>query len=177
MKEISLLLNVVVLVFEVLYYTLFMKFARKEGKFWRYLLLFSAITIFFCFVGTKQFYSYLLLIIMMLLGMKFLVKTKTSLYDMFIIVIMLFLNVLIQLPIFILCFNILKVGHFMTTMIFEVAKVLLLLLLNKKMNKYYIKGKRLWDNNNFYIRYIFSCSMFIYVIVTVILKVIMPFVR
>lgn len=177
MKEINLLLNVVVLVFEVLYYSLFMKFARKEGKFWRYLLLFSAITIFFYFVGTKQFYSYLLLIIMMLLGMRYLIKTKTSLYDMLIIVIMLFLNVVIQLPIFIICFNILKIGHFETTMVFEIAKILMLLLLNKKMNKCYIKGKKLWDNNNFYIRYIFSCSMFVYVIVTVILKVIMPFIR
>ena len=176
MKEISLLLNVVVLVFEILYYTLFMKFARKEGKFWRYLLLFTIASILILITG-NTFFAYLIFILFTYISLKIIVKTKVSLYDMLIIVVMLFLNIVIQLPIFILCFNILKVGHFMTTMIFEVAKILLLLLLNKRMNRYYIKFKRLWDNNNFYIRYIFSCSMFIYVIVTVILKVIMPFVR
>lgn len=176
MKEISLLLNVVVLVFEVLYYAMFMKFARKEGKFWRYLLLFTIASILI-FFSKNTLFSYLIFILFSYVSLKFIVKTKVSLYDMLIIVIMLFLNVVIQLPIFIICFNILKVGHFMTTMIFEVAKILMLLLLNKKMNKHYIKGKKLWDNNNFYIRYIFSCSMFVYVIVTVILKVIMPFIR
>lgn len=176
MKEISLLLNVVVLVFEVLYYALFMKFARKEGKFWRYLLLFiiASILIFF---SKNTLFSYLIFILFSYVSLKFIVKTKVSLYDMLIIVIMLFLNVVIQLPIFIICFNIFRIGHFETTMVFEIAKVLMLLLLNKKMNKHYIKGKKLWDNNNFYIRYIFSCSMFVYVIVTVILKVIMPFIR
>lgn len=176
MKEISLLLNVVVLVFEILYYTLFMKFARKDGKFWRYLLLFIIASILILIAG-NTFFAYLIFILFTYISLKAIVKTKVSLYDMLIIVAMLFLNIAIQLPIFIVCFNILKVGHFITTMIFEVAKVLLLLLLNKRMNGYYIKGKKLWDNNNFYIRYIFSCSMFIYVIVTVILKVIMPFVR
>lgn len=172
----EILLNVVVLALEVLYYALFMKFARKEGKFWRYLLLFVIASILILITG-NTFFAYLIFILFTYTSLKVIVKTKVSLYDMLIIVVMLFLNIAIQLPIFIICFNILKVGHFMTTMIFEVTKVLLLLLLNKKMNRYYIKGKRLWDNNNFYIRYIFSCSMFIYVIVTVILKVIMPFVR
>lgn len=30
-----MILNIIVLIFEVLYYSMFMYYARKEGKFWR----------------------------------------------------------------------------------------------------------------------------------------------
>lgn len=164
MKEISLLLNVVVLVFEILYYTLFMKFARKEGKFWRYLLLFSAITIFFYFVGTKHIFSYLSLILMMLYGLKFIVKIKISLYDMLVITIMCISKSIIEIPLFYL-FSIMFNG-IVSTFLFQISKIGIILILRNKMNVAYNYLKTKWNNNNFYIRYIFSIALFSYVIIS-----------
>lgn len=162
----EILLNVVVLVFEVLYYALFMKFARKEGKFWRYLLLFSAITVFFYFVGTSQMYSYLFLILMILYGIKYIVKVKVSLFDMFMIIVMLVSKLFLEFILCMLIYLIIK-NTFVALMIANVFKIILLFVTNYKLNNLYNKLKSLWDNNNFYIRYIFSCSMFIYVIFSV----------
>ena len=164
-----LMMNIIVLILEVLYYALFMKFARKEGKFSRYVLLFTIITIILYVIGTNHVYSHFLLILMIVYGMKYVVKTKISLYDMLIAIIMLMISTLIQLPIYVIFFNVLGASHFLTTLIFEVIKILFILILNTNMNIYYRKMKKLWDNNNFYIRYIFSCSVFIYVIFTIIL--------
>ena len=73
MKEINLLLNVVVLIFEILYYALFMKFARKEGKFWRYLLLFSLMTFCLLFMKTTKIYTILVISLFILYGLKYIV--------------------------------------------------------------------------------------------------------
>lgn len=167
----SLLMNIIVLIFEVLYYALFMKFARKEGKFSRYILLFTLITVLFTFLGTNNVYSYFLLILTIIYGLKYIVGLKISLYDMLIIIIMLVINAIIQLPIYIIFFNVLKVSHFITTMIFEILKIIFVVCLKNNMNIYYNKMKKIWNNNNFYIRYIFSCSVFIYVIFTIILLI------
>lgn len=166
-----LMMNIIVLIFEVLYYALFMKFARKEGNFSRYILLFTLITILFTFLGTNQIYSYLLLILTIIYGLKYVIKVKISLYDMLVIIIMLFLKVIIEFPFIIVLYQLLKINQFIVTIIFDVVKIILLFKLSNKMNLYYIKMKKLWDNNNFYIRYIFSCSMFVYVIITIILLI------
>lgn len=173
----NLILNIIVLIFEVLYYSLFMKFARKEGKFWKYILLFLLISILFFFVGTNQVYSYLILIIMMLFGLKYVVKTETSLYDMFLIVIMIFIKFVIEFATYLLLFKLLSINHFITTLVFEILKISFAISLRKYLLKANILLKNLWDNNNFYIRYIFSIAMFIYVIITIILKLIVPFVK
>lgn len=164
----EILLNVVVLVFEVLYYALFMKFARKEGKFWRYLLLFSAIMIFFYFVGTSQMYSYLFLILMILYGIKYIVKVNTSLYDMFLISIMLLLKLIIEFGVMILFYSILGFNHFITTLLFGFLKLIFIILFRKKIYLLNKKLNKLWDNNNFYIRYLSSIVFYIYVIVSII---------
>ena len=81
-------LNIIVLIFEVLYYSLFMKYSRPEGKYYRYLILFTLITIIGLVIGTSNLISYLLLILMILYGIKYIVKIKISLYDMLVILIM-----------------------------------------------------------------------------------------
>ena len=75
-------LNIIVLVLEILYYSIFMYYAKGEGKFWRYLLLFSSITFIGCIIGTNYLFSYLILVLMMLYGIKYIVKAKTSLYEL-----------------------------------------------------------------------------------------------
>ena len=163
-----MVLHIIVLIFEVLYYSMFMKFARKEGKFWRYLLLFSLITIFFTFVGTTQLISYLILVLMILYGMKYIVKIKTSLFDILLIIIMLAIKIVIELLSMFIFYKFLCLNQVITTFIFEIIKILTILLSKNYLNLYYNKLKTTWDKNNFYIRYFFSIFAIIYVIISAI---------
>lgn len=158
-----LILNVIVLIFEVLYYSLFMYYSKNEGKLSRYILLFSLITIFFCFVSTSSLYSYLLLILLMLYGLKYVVKLKTSLYDMLVIFGMLLLKLIIETPIYIIL-RIFTENNFILTLPSSIIKIMLLYIFRKNLKNMYVKFKKLWDNNNFYIRYIFTTLMFLFVI-------------
>lgn len=168
MNEMNLLLNVAVLVFEVLYYALFMKFARKEGKFWRYLLLFILATILIMFLGTNTLISYLIFVLFVLYGLKYIIRTKVSLYEMCLITIMLLSKLIIEIIIMVVFYNLFKFNHFATTLIFSSMKVLLVFLFKKELNLLNNRLKKLWNNNNFYIRYLFSIVFYIYVIVSII---------
>ena len=160
-----MLTNIIVLIFEVLYYSLFMKLTRGNGKYYRYLIAFSIITIIGLFINTRTLESYFLLVILMLLALKYIVDKKTSLYDMLIIIIMLFANVIVELPIYLICYKLLKLNHFVTTLIFQIVKILLVILLKNILYSMYVKLHKLWNNNNFYIRYIFSVLVYTYVII------------
>lgn len=157
-----LILNFIVLLFEILFYSMFMYYSKREGKFNRYLLLFSLITIFFTFVGTTQLISYVVLIFMMLYGIKHIVKVKTTLYDMFILSLMLIFKIVIEFIVVLLFYNLF--GMYLTIFLFEIIKVLILIILKNKLNVFYKKMCIIWYKNNFYIRYIFSCLIVIYII-------------
>ena len=164
-----MVLHIIVLLFEVLYYSMFMKFARKEGKFWKYLLLFSLITLIGIFTLTNQnLISYLTLVLLMLYGIKYIVRIKISLYDMLLIVIMLLLKLIIEFIIMLIFYELLNINQFISTMIFDFIKISFLLFFKDKIYSISQKFKRLWDNNNFYIRYIFTIGIYVYVIVSII---------
>lgn len=160
----DILMNIIVLIFEVLYYSMFMKFARKEGKFWKYLLLFSLITIVLIFTGTGNLYVYLIFVLLTLYGLKYIVKTKTSLYDMFIIYIMLFVKLIIELAVSYFVYFLIINNTLIVTSVFAVIKIIVLLIMKNKMNLIYNRLKLKWDKNNFYIRYIFVVMNFLYII-------------
>ena len=164
----EILLNVAVLVFEILYYALFMKFARKEGKFWRYLLLFVLATILIMFLGTNTLISYLIFVLFVLYGLKYIIRTKVSLYEMCLITIMLLSKLIIEIIIMVVFYNLFKFNHLTTTLIFSSMKVLLVFLFKKELNLLNNRLKKLWNNNNFYMRYLFSIVFYIYVIVSII---------
>lgn len=161
-----ILLNILVLVFEILYYSMFLYYAKNKGKFKRYLLLFTLITILFCFISTSNLISYLLLILTMLYGIKYIVRIKITLYDMLIILLMLLFKLLIEYIIVFLIYF--KFGMLISTILMILSKIMIVFLLKNKLNIFYTKLKIKWDNNNFYIRYIFSCLTYIYVIITII---------
>ena len=165
MKEISLLLNVVVLVFEVLYYALFMKFARKEGKFWRYLLLFSLMTFCLFFMKTTKIYTILVISLFILYGLKYIVKLKVSLYDMLVTSVMLLLKLFLEMTFSLLFYAFIK-NIIIDSTITGIIKIFIILLMKNSINKVYQKFERLWKNNNFYIRYIFTIIVFSYIICT-----------
>ena len=163
-----MIMNIIVLIFEILYYSMFMKFTRNEGKFWKYLLLFSLITIIFCFINVSNLFSYLMLILMMLYGLKYIVKIKVTLYDMLLIVAMLLLKLIIEFVVMIIFYNLLNFNQFLTTIIFDLVKILFLFIFKNKIYKIAVKLKELWNKNNFYVRYFFTIGVYIYVIISII---------
>jgi hypothetical protein len=145
-----------------------MKFARNEGKLWRYLLLFSIITFIFSFVGTQQIYSYLLLILTILYGIKYVVRIKISLCDILTIVSMIMLKIVIELSSMFIFYGIFGFNQFITTIIFEIGKILFITITKENIFNYNKKIKIMWDKNNFYIRYFFSIFAITYVIISTI---------
>lgn len=80
-----------------------MKFARKDGKLWGYLLLFTIMTAILLIIGTNNLYSYLIFILFSLYGLKCITKIKTSLYDMMTLTIMLLIKLVIEFIFMIKC--------------------------------------------------------------------------
>ena len=161
-------LNAIVLIFEILYYSLFMKFARKDGKLWRYLLLFTIMAAILLIIGTNNLYSYLIFILFSLYGLKCIIKIKISLYDMMTLTIMLLIKLVIEFIFMIISYKILKFSPFISTLIFSSIKVILIIIFRNKINFYNYKLKNLWNNNNFYVRYFFTTGIYLYVILSII---------
>ena len=160
----AFILYIIVLFFEVLYYSLFMKFTRKEGKFWKYLLTFVLETMIIFIFNSSSVITYFMFVITTLFFLKYLVRIKTSLYDMLFIFLMLFVKIIIETPVFILFNNLLDI--YTIGIIYSILKTIILLLLKSKWNIIYNILKVKWDNNNFYIRYIFTIIMFLYIIIS-----------
>lgn len=159
----ALFLRILVIIFEILYYSLFMKFARKEGKYSIYLLLFTIIQVFFFFVTTNIFYSYLLLILMILYGLKFIVKIKITLYDIFFIFVMMLVKLFLEL-IFAFTITLIIKDINLCKVFLGLLKISFVLIINNKLYILYNKLYKNWVENKFYIRYSFTTLMFIYVI-------------
>lgn len=160
-----MLLNIIVLLLEVLYYSLFMKFARKEGKLWRYIISFILISIIGLFIKTNYLMSYIILIILIVTGLKSIVRIKISLYDIFFIFIMLIVKTLLETVLLVPSYYILK-NMFLATLIAGIFKTSVIMVLRNKIGKYYTSIKDKWNKNNFYIRYIFTTLMFLYIIIS-----------
>ena len=158
-------INIIILCFEVIYYSLFMKFAKNQGKLWKYVLLFTLISILFFFVGTNHIYSYLVLVLIVLYGIIYLVKVKCTLYDMMIIFIMLIFKHIIEIPFSLLLLLFIK-NIYVITMLVGLVKIAIILGLKNKIKAFYNKCQKIWNQNNFYIRYGFIVFMLTYTIVS-----------
>ena len=162
-----MILNIIVLIFEVLYYSMFMYYARKEGKFWRYLLSSTITTILLLIVGSNNLIGLLVLVVSLFLGIKYIIKIKTSLYDMFFVLLMIFFKLIIEFSLSLELYYIIK-NIFYVSIITGFIKIMLTIILKNKFYKFYLYLRKLWYKNNFYIRYIFSCLCFIYCIISII---------
>ena len=76
----NILMNIIVLIFEVLYYSMFMYYAKKDGKFWKYILLFSLITILILILGSNNLISYIFFVLIALMGLKYFIKITSSIF-------------------------------------------------------------------------------------------------
>lgn len=157
-----LILNVIVLIFEVLYYSLFMYYSKNEGKLSRYILLFSLITTIGIFIGTDNLYSYILLIIMILLGIKYIIKCKLIFFDFFIIFAMLLFNFLLQLIPFI--FISLFTNNIIIKTLFLIIIKGIFIIKSNILKGIFKNIKIKWDKNFFFIRYAFIVIMFLFII-------------
>lgn len=160
----GLFLNIVVLIFEILYYSLFMKFTRQNGKLLRYIVTFTIMTIIGLIIGTNNLPSYLFIILFILFAMKYYIKLKTSLYDIFIILIMFLLKIIIELPFYIVLNNVFNI--YIIGMFYSITKILILYLLKNSLHKVYVILYDKWCHNDFYIRYTFSILVFLYTIIS-----------
>lgn len=168
----ELLINLLVLLFEVLYYSLFMKFARINGKFWKYVLGFSIATAFniiFSIIGLNDIVIYVLFMLIALYTIKIFDK-KVNLYDLF------FIFVIMAVKIAIEGINCLFIYHFVNnilfTIIIDILKFSFLLIFKSKIKYYYDFLFRKWRNNNFFIRYIFNILLFVFIIMSFIFVII-----
>lgn len=159
----SIFLRVLVIVFEILYYSLFMKKARPDGKYSRYLLLFILFSVVSFFTNDGSLISYAIILLMILYGLKFIVKVKISLYDLLFIFLMmlfkLFIEILFAFTIYYLINNIT-----FSKIIVGFIKVTIVSITGNKLEKLYNKLQIYWNENRFSIRYIFGILMFIYII-------------
>lgn len=161
----SLFMIIITLFTEVVYYSLFLKYCRGEGRIYRYISVGIFVTLLAFVLDTKNIISYLLLVLTFTLGLKYIVKVRTSLYDMFIVIVMLFLKVSLELVSF-LIFYILFTNYNLYILFMILIKIAFIFRVKNKLNCFYEKLKKLWLNNVFKIRYIFICCIYIYVIVT-----------
>ena len=159
-----LLAYLLILTFEILYYSCFVYYSKQKGSFIKYLIMFTCITLIGIIINTDTVYSYLALVTMIMIGLKYYIRTKVSLFDVLMVFIMLLIKFILELPIYIIFFN--TFGIFITGVIYAIFKMLFIFLFRYKLGITYNKLYKLWVNNNFYIRYIFTTFMFVYVIVS-----------
>lgn len=157
--------RIIVILLEVVYYTLFMKKARPEGKTHRYLLLFCIFSTISFFMDNKSIISYGLILLIILYGIKYIVNIKTSLFDLFFIFIMMIIKVLLEAPLAITIHTFVK-DITICKIIMGLLKNTILFVISGKLSHFYKILHKKWDNNNFYVRYIFDVLMFIYIIVS-----------
>lgn len=161
----NIALNAIILILEILYYSLFMKSCKGQKGLKNYALCFGVITLIGLFIKTDYFISYPILIFLILYGLKHIVKTKIELYDMLVIFVMLLFKFIIEIPSSLLLYKIFN-NIYISSAIVGLLKNGIVLILKNNLKIFYNKFYKLWNNNNFYIRYIFSILMFVYIITT-----------
>ena len=108
-----------------------MKFAKNDGKFYKYVIVFIINTILITLLGSRNLMSYLVFVMTTLLMLKYVVQVKTSLYDMLVIIFMLIVKSMLEIPLFYLfamCFS-----GVISTFLFQITKILLVLMKLKRL--------------------------------------------
>lgn len=157
-----ILQNVIIFTLEVIYYSLFMHYADKRFNI-RCFITFLLANIISLFIGYGNFYSYLFYFIELSFIFRIL-KIKFTLYDLLFIIFSMIFKILIEF----ICFIILKdmMDLFVVTFLICVLKIFIIIFIKNKILFFYNHLKIKWNNNNFYIRYIFNITIFIYIIVS-----------
>lgn len=162
----KILANIIVLIFEVVYYSLFMKFSKDRGTLSKYLFLFCFITIIGGFIGTNLLISFAFLIFGTLIGMRYLINVKTSCFDLFIIIAMILFKYFIELMLYPILGSVFD--YYLLMVMIGPIKVLIIYLIRNKLKKVYKFCYQKWSENIFYVRYVCMCFLYIYFIISAI---------
>lgn len=149
---------VTTLVLEVVFYSLFLIFCRRDGKVYKYFALFSFITLILLYLGTTNVFVYYLFVVLALFGLKYFIKVKTSLYDMLVITVMLLIKVAIETPFYLVLINF--GDKYIVALITELIKIILLLAFKNNLSAIYKKFRMKWEHSDFYVRYSFSIASY-----------------
>jgi len=161
-----MLLNIFVLVCEVLFYSLFIYFAKKEGRLWRYILGIILVILIIGFLGSQTFLVYSIQGLLFLFVLKYIVRINTKVFDL----VLISLSFIIKAFIEIICVLILMnfVNTIFVYIILSLIKVGTIYFLRNKIEYIYNKLFKKWNSNNFYIRYGSSIIIMIYFIVFIV---------
>ena len=157
--------QLIIFLLEILYYTLFFGFCRKNDKYYKLFVVFLIANIISFFIGYGTFYSYALYFTEISILAR-LLNIKMTLYDIFVLIISMIFKLIIELLFFIIIRE--NISLFIWVLAMGITKNMILLFINKILNKLYYKLKDLWINNNFYIRYLFSTFLYLYLIFSII---------
>lgn len=162
-----ILQNVIIFTLEVIYYSLFMHYADKRFNI-RCFITFLLANIISLFIGYGNFYSYLFYFIELSFIFRIL-KIKFTLYDLLFIIFSMIFKILIEF----ICFIILKdmMDLFVVTFLICLLKIFIITFIKNKILFVYNHLKIKWNNNNFYIRYIFNITIFIYIIASLLFMI------
>ena len=157
--------QLIVFLLEILYYTMFFSFCRKDEKPYKLFLVFLISNIISFFIGYGSFYSYAFYFIEIAILTR-LLKIKMTLYDILVLIVSMIFKLFIEVMFFIFIRE--NITTFAWICTIGIVKNNILIICNKKLNEIYNKLKKLWLNNNFYIRYLFSTFLYLYLIFSVI---------
>lgn len=161
----NIVLNIIGTTLEILYFSLFMYYSKKDNKFYKFFIAFTIVSLVGIITGNKFLLSYLTLIILMIICLKFLMKIKITFYDIFFMFLMMVFKFFFEGIFFVMLSQITNNIYFMAICL-GILKVLFIFICKNKLKMIYNKLRNLWNNNFFYIRYIFTTFMLIYVIVS-----------
>ena len=156
-----------VLIAEIIYYSLFMYYSKKDNIL-KYILSFALVTIVGLAINTNNFVSYSILVFLMMFIMRYVFKMNIKLYNILTIILMLAMKILIEYTVVIILFNILKCSILITTIVFTILKILMVVLCRNGLTKIDNSIETKWNNNNFYIRYFTTIGIFLYIIISII---------
>lgn len=160
--------SIIVNILEILYYSIFYKITKKEGSMIKYVGIFILGLIPTLILTNKSFIAYFLSVFLILGVNKHLNNNHTRICDLYIILVMMFIKIVLE---GIVCIPFLGiVGLPICTIIFDFLKVLFLFIAYKTniLNKIYVKTVKLWDNNNFYVRYFTTIGIIVYLIISLV---------
>jgi len=160
----------VVLALEILFYTLFFKLSKRKGSIAIYTIVFTLSTVALYFLYDYRLIGYLLFVLISVIGLRYLTPSNNGAFDILLLLIAMLFKLILE-PI---CFvpYIFYKDIYMCTIIASLIKILVIILLRGLLNKMYRKLLNDWNNNRFYIRYIASIGLMLYIIATCILLVV-----
>ena len=150
---IELIIVGIILLFEILFYSLFFKYANKKNEFWKYICAFIIFTM--TMLAFESSIIYYLIFCFVIIGiMKYIMRMKIKIYDLILLYVIFIIKFIIEMPFGLIIYPIL--GYTITNVLCIIAKIGFVYLFRNKINKSYNIFVQKWNNNNFYVRYIGS---------------------